>query len=30
MNLGTRHDGEPLRACEREECAAPKHIENWG
>jgi hypothetical protein len=28
VNLGTRRDGEPFRACDREECEAPKHIED--
>ena len=27
MNLGTRVDGEPFRACRRAHCTAPKHIE---
>jgi hypothetical protein len=28
VNLGTRADGEPFRACGQAHCAAPKHIEN--
>jgi len=28
VNLGTRADGEPFRACRQAHCAAPKHIEN--
>jgi DNA-directed RNA polymerase subunit RPC12/RpoP len=28
VNLGTRVDGEPFRACSQAHCAAPKHIEN--